>query len=312
MKQFPKPIPLPKEISKKRSERISDLVRSSFKGIAVRVIIAFIELIAVLLLGSAALFMDALATTIDIAISLFMVWSFKVASKPPDANHPFGHGRLEPLAGLQLGLFLFMLGMGMAIYQLLGVAHPQDKIINPYLWIVPFLATLFLEATYQYLKSVAQKQQSPALLADAWHYRVDSLTSLFATAALVMVAFFPQYSQVIDHLGAAIISIVMIFFGLAAARNNLNQLIDHVPNDEFFEKVKRAAMRVKGVLGTEKTRIQMYGPDAHVDIDIEVDPTLTVEKAHKISQQTRIEIQKEWPQVRDVTVHVEPFYQGDH
>jgi len=92
----------------------------------------------------------------------------------------------------------------------------------------------------------------------------------------------------------------------------LNQLLDKIPATRYFLAVRKAAINVNGVLDTEKIRIQQYGPDAHVDIDIEVDPQLSVEKAHTISQHVRAAIQKEWPMVRDVMVHIEPYYPGDH
>ena len=104
----------------------------------------------------------------------------------------------------------------------------------------------------------------------------------------------------------------MIVMGVYAVRNNLHQLLDRVPDAHFFDTVTKAAKIVPGVLDTEKIRIQLYGPDAHVDIDVEVDPQLSVEKAHEISQKVRVEIQKEWPAVRDVTVHIEPYYPNDH
>jgi divalent metal cation (Fe/Co/Zn/Cd) transporter len=85
-----------------------------------------------------------------------------------------------------------------------------------------------------------------------------------------------------------------------------------VPDESFFTLVKVAAMRVKGVLATEKVLIQTYGPDAHVSIDVEVDPAMPVEEAHAISQKVRHEIQIAWPCVRDVIVHIEPFFDGDH
>lgn len=95
-------------------------------------------------------------------------------------------------------------------------------------------------------------------------------------------------------------------------RDNLHQLLDRIPATHYFDTVKQAARRVKGVFGTEKIRIQLYGPDSHVDIDIEVEPEMSVLAAHEISQQVRVEIQKDWPAVRDVTVHIEPFYPNDH
>ena len=115
-----------------------------------------------------------------------------------------------------------------------------------------------------------------------------------------------------DHIGAMTIASMMVVLGIYAAKNNLDQLMDRIPNRDFFERVRKASLTVIGVLDTEKIRIQLYGPDAHVDIDIEVDPLLPVHLAHEISQNVRVEIQKEWPSVRDVTVHIEPYYPGDH
>lgn len=158
----------------------------------------------------------------------------------------------------------------------------------------------------------AKKQNSPALAADAVHYRVDSLTSFFAALVLILGVYFPKWSLFFDQVGALLIASMMVFLGLNAARKNLYQLIDRVPSQEFFDRVKIAAARVAGVFDTEKILIQMYGPDAHVNVDVEVDPHLSVDEAHKISQNVRAEIQREWPAVRDVTVHIEPYYPGDH
>jgi cation diffusion facilitator family transporter len=158
----------------------------------------------------------------------------------------------------------------------------------------------------------AKRRSSPALAADAIHYRIDGLTSLFATFALILVAFYPTWSHLIDHIGAMTISGLMMVIGIVAGKQNLNQLLDRAPDPDYFHRVRSAALKVQGVKETEKVRIQLYGPDAHVDIDIEVDPTLPVEEAHTISQKVRTEIQKEWPLVRDVTVHIEPYYPGDH
>ena len=115
-----------------------------------------------------------------------------------------------------------------------------------------------------------------------------------------------------DHLGAMTIAALMVYVGWHAIQDNLHQLTDHTPNEELFSRVRASAMRVPGVYGTEKVRIQRYGPDAHVDIDIEVDPKLPVDQAHRISQKVRAHIQADWPQVQDVTVHIEPYYANDH
>lgn len=296
-----------------RKNRVRALVRGAVQGIFVRVLIASIELVFALIYGSASLFMDALSTSLDIATSLALIISFKLAAKPPDTHHPFGHGRLEPLAGLQLGLFLAFLGGGMFFYNFSEIPKSDPYAnLHPYLWIIPGVSILLLEMCYRMLMRTAEKEESPALAADAVHFRVDSLTSVFAASALLLGGIFPTFSQQLDHLGAVLISLFMIFVGVNAAKNNMHQVLDRTPSKEYFEKVRQAAMRAAGVLGTEKIRMQLFGPDAHVDIDVEVDPEMSVEAAHAISQNVRLEIQKELPQVQDVIVHVEPYYPGDH
>jgi len=283
------------------------------RGVLLRSAIILAELLGFTFLHSSSLLLDALSSLVDIASSLFLIFCIKAADRPPDRNHPFGHGRFEPIAGLQLGLLLVAIGVGMLAQQLsaLSTAAEQQP-IQRLTWLIPLGAVILLEISYQHMRRAAKRQHSPALLADAVHYRIDGISSLFATLALGAAAYFPHYSALCDHLGAVVIAVLMVGIGVFAAKNNLNQLLDRAPPAEYFEKVKQAALSVDGVLGTEKIRIQFYGPDAHVSIDIEVDPILSVEKAHTLTQQVRAEIQKAWPSVRDVIVHVEPYYAGDH
>lgn len=312
MSHFPETRYPPASVFEARSERKRKMIRSVGLGVMIRMAIIFCEFIGVVLFGSSALFMDALSSLIDVVCSLFLILFIKLAERPPDENHPFGHGRYEPLAGLQLGILLAVIGLGMLVQQGMQLTLLPVGEMDKRAWIIPFGAFLLLEICYFMVMRTAKQQHSPALAADAVHYRIDSLTSLFAAIALIFAAYFPYWSLVIDHLGAIAIALLMMIIGCFAVRNNLNQLLDHVPETHFFNSVRKAAKRVVGVLDTEKIRIQLYGPDAHVDIDIEVDPHLTVEKAHEISQEVRVEIQKEWPAVRDVTVHIEPYYPGDH
>ena len=263
--------------------------------------------------GSAALFTDAISTLADVFATAFLLICLKLAQRPPDKNHPFGHGRYEPLGGLLLGLLLIVIGSIMLIQQSFGAAREQTEMhIHPHAWIFPFTALILLEICYRLMMEASIKEHSPALAADALHYRIDSITSLLAMFALIAVNYFPGWSHWFDYLGAISIAVFMLILGFYASKENFYQLMDKVPDLAFFNKVRNAANQVKGVKGTEKIRIQSYGPDAHVDIDVEVDPDLSVECAHKISQKVRIEIQKSWPAVRDVTVHIEPYYINDH
>lgn len=311
--KFPHPLEVPKEVPLARRNRYQSLVKASLRGISVRVLIAWIELMAAAFFGSASLFMDALSTGIDIFSSVILMISFKLASKPPDRDHPLGHGRYEPLAGLQMGLFLIFLGGAMFFYNTAEFARPDPYAsLHPSIWLIPLGSVILLEMSYRLMIATAKKQNSPALAADAIHYRIDSITSIFATLALLSASFAPKFNQLFDHLGAAFIAIFMMIVGFNAARKNMHQLLDRIPEKSYFDRIRKAALLTEGVKGTEKVRMQLFGPDAHVSIDVEVDPELSVDAAHSISQKVRLEIQKEIPFARDVIVHIEPYYPNDH
>ena len=309
--QFPKKIPLPSSVARKRNTRQKEIQRSAFYGILIRLAIIAFEFTGVYFFGSSALLMDAIASLFDVAATALLIVFVWLAARPPDQEHPFGHGRYEPLIGMQLGLSLVLIGIW-AFFENSADIVVGDKAIDPRAWIIPLFAVVLLEGCYQFVMFTARKTNSPALAADAYHYRVDALTSFLAAVALGLGALFPHFSAALDNWGAVAIAILMIVLGLMAARKNFHQLMDRVPEEKYFMLVKNAALKVKGVHDTEKTRIMLYGPDAHVDIDIEVDPHASVEVAHALSQKVRAEIQKAWPAVRDVTVHIEPYYPDDH
>lgn len=313
MPKFPKPVTLPKDVILSRTQRNKQVVRAVQMGIGFRLFVIVFELIGVVLINSSSLFLDAISSMTDILSSIFLIFCMKLAQRPPDVNHPFGHGRYEPMGGLLLGILLIMLGGVMFFQQALGFFYQEmHRHIHSWAWLFPAVAVIVLEIAYRLLILIAKKANSPALAADAYHYRIDSLTSLLATIALITAAIWPESSVLIDHIGAILIAVFMMGIGYLSARENFHQLMDKIPEAKFFDLVRQAALKASGVEGTEKIRIQRYGPDAHVDIDIEVKPSMTVDKAHKISQQVRVEIQKAWPAVRDVTVHIEPYYANDH
>lgn len=311
--RFPDPIPLPEEVEEERKERCRAIVQSVKMGSLIRLAIIALEFGGALAFGSATLFLDALSSSIDILSSILLIIFIRLAARAPDEEHPFGHGRYEPLAGLHLSLFLLFVGCAMALNQSISLYEIGEKEpFSHYLWLLPATAVCLLEVGYRRIKAVAIRTKSPALLAEAVHFRVDLLTSAIALLALLFASIFPERADQTDHIGALLIAFTMAGLGFASAKKNGEQLMDRRPDEKYFLLVKKAALSIDGVKDTEKVKIQLFGPDAHVNVDVEVDPTLSVFEAHAISQRVRAEVQKEWPAVRDVIVHIEPFFPNDH
>ncbi|MCA9203001.1 MAG: cation transporter [Planctomycetales bacterium] len=312
-REFPEAIPLPGEVAERRRRRTSMLVGTAALGIGLRIVIILVELAGYYWLGHHVLLVDAVASLTDVLASFMILLAIKLAERPPDEDHPFGHGRYEPLAGLQMGFVILGLGLYLFTQQFVSaMRQPAAGTIGGWDWLIPGGAAVLLELTARAVLRSARRGHSTALAAEAYHYRIDALTSLVAAAGLILAAWLPPWSLLVDHLFAMILAGVVVGLGAMAAWENLHQIMDRVPDDEWFARVRAAAALVSGVRDVEKIRIQRAGPDAHVDIDIEVDPRLTVDEAHLIAQQVRAAIQTDWPAVREVVVHVEPFYEGDH
>lgn len=314
MSKFPDALPLSRSIIRQRLVRRKTVLLAARQGILFRALFICIELLGCFFWGSSALLMDALSSSIDLVASFALIWCIRRADVPPDQDHPFGHGRFEPVAGLFIGFLLLFLGVlsGYTQVTLIGSEPMAQEQWFSYAWLVPCLGVLFLEMSYQKARRAAKKEHSPALMADAVHYRIDALASLLAVGALGLAALFPASAHLFDRAGALFIALLMACMGGIAIRKNLAQLLDQTPEESYYQRVREAALSVEGVLATEKLRLQAYGPDAYVLIDIEVEPHQSVHQAHELTQQVRRKIQLAWPAVRDVIVHVEPYYPNDH
>ncbi|WP_437187069.1 cation diffusion facilitator family transporter [Planctomicrobium sp. SH668] len=310
---FPGRVDPAASVERSRQLRLQQLTYVTAVGIAARILIIAIEFWGVWLSGSSALFVDAVSSLFDVVSSLVLLIAIRLAARPPDKDHPFGHGRVEPLAGFQLGVLLFVTGCFMAYQSLVAISgsHEIQRTL-PWVWMIPTFATALLFLVTRWIDHVGKSTRSSALQAEAKHFQVDAATSLIAAVTLLVASFWTTHANLLDHLGAGVLSLLMIILGAQATWENVHQLLDHVPQDEDFKRVRESAMSVNGVIDVEKLQIQHAGPDAHVNIDIEVQPEISVAQSHVIAQHVRARIQTDWPFVRDVIVHVEPYYEGDH
>jgi cation diffusion facilitator family transporter len=286
-------------------------MKAALRAMSLRGLLIAVEMIGFWLYGSQALLMDALSSTMDLVSSFLLLFCLYLAKSPPDRNHPFGHGRIEPIAGMLLGVFLIQAGLYLA-YNQFQTFEFAGETISSHAAFFALAAAMIMEVCYHMMRRYAKRHHSSAMMAEATHYRTDALNSLLAFAALALAGLFPEQGFYFVRIGALLIALSIVYLGAQTAKENFDQIIDKRPDEEMFERIRKAATRIEGVKGTEKIGIQHYGPDAHVDIDIEVDPQASVDVAHRLSQRVRREIQSDWPAVRDVTVHIEPYFEGDH
>ena len=310
--QFHSVVPLPSSVEQQRQERSLRLVKVATWGIAIRILVVVVELVGFWILGHAVLFVDGVASATDVIASLLIIAAIKAAERPPDSNHPFGHGRIEPLAGLQMAIVLIVVGSLLLWQQFTGGLAAGQEVVSTWAWLIPLGCAAMLEFVCQLILRVAKRDKCAALVAEAYHYRIDAATSLMAAFGLALATIVPSLSASIDRVAAIFIAGIVVILGLLAAKENLDQVLDHRPDAEWFERVRSSAIQVQGVMEVEKIRIQQTGPDAHVDIDIEVAPQTSVFDAHSVAQKVRAIIQTDWPAVREVVVHVEPYFADDH
>ncbi len=241
---------------------------------------------------------DVLSSTV-VLVGLFL------AARPPDENHPYGHGRLETLAGLLVGVVLVFGGGLVAFRSLRTVARshlPPGAAASAVLAIAMAVrATMFL------VKFRTGRQiGSASLLADAWNDAVDVLSATVAFVAVGLTRLDPGRFLEADHYGGFVVGLVVVVTGVRVARDASLDLADTMPDPAKLAELERVVREVDGVRGVEKQLARKTGLQYHVDLHLEVDPDLTVRASHGIAHDVKERVRQRLPWVADVLVHVEP------
>jgi cation diffusion facilitator family transporter len=241
----------------------------------------------------------------DVLASSIVLVGLLLASRPPDANHPYGHGRLEMLAGLFVGVFLVVGGSVLAYHSLWSAseAHMPPGFIA--IWAL--IAGIVIRVAMSLVKfRVGRSIGSASLIADASNDAVDILSAGAALTAVIIARSSPSYFLGADHYGGFAVGLVVVITGLRVILDASFDLADTMPDPARTEEVRRVAMAVPGVMGVEKQLARKTGLQYHVDLHVEVDPELTVRKSHDIAHNVRNRVREELAWVADVLVHVEP------
>ena len=286
-------------------DRYAEGQRASRISLALNGGLALIKLVAGFAGNSYALIADAVESLGDIFSSLIVWGGLAIAAKPADRNHPYGHGKAEPLAALLVAAMLILAGVGIAFQAVREIQSPGDA-PAPFTLIVLLGVIVVKETMYRYECGVARRTGSTAVHVDAWHHRSDALTSAAAAVGIAIALVGGEGYEAADDWAALVACAVIVFngarFGWVAGR----ELMDTTPDTTLPDAIQTTAVTVDGARFVEKVLIRKMGPRIYVDLHLEVDPELSVRRAHRIAHDVKDRIMAQLPQVADVLVHVEP------
>ena len=281
-------------------------------GIITNVLLSGIKITAGLLGNSSALIADGLESTLDI-FSSFMMWAaLKVADRPADISHPYGHGKVESLAAVAGALVLVAAGLALAAHSLASLFAGYTGRTEfsgapaPYTLLVVLLTIGAKETLYRLTLRKGRQIESSALQADAWHHRSDAITSLAALAGISIALVGGPAFVSADDWAALFCCAIILFNGASMLRGSLGEILDEQMPDAMLEAVLGMAAEVEGVTSVEKCRIRKSGLNRIADLHVRVAGSKSVAQGHTIAHAVKKRLSNSGFRIADVTVHIEP------
>ncbi|MDH3450449.1 MAG: cation diffusion facilitator family transporter, partial [Gammaproteobacteria bacterium] len=285
-------------------ERQRTTQRVTLVGAVVNCVLAALQITFGLLGKSQALFADGLHTISDLSTDFIVLYASRSAAREADANHPYGHGRIETLASLLLGAILAMVGVGIGLRGIDSILHPQPTNPEAITILFAFLAIVAKESLYRYTLRAAKAAHSSLLESNAWHHRSDALSSVVVVAGISAQVLGVPY---MDAAAAIVVAAMIIMMGFRLASRALYELIDTGLDFELVDRVREAMLADTGVIGIHNLRTRSMGGQGYIDAHIEVDSDLTVSEAHYIAHKIEHRVKKRFPKIIDVQIHIDPL-----
>ncbi len=279
--------------------------RVAVTGMLVSAALAVIKIAAGTSGHSTAVVADGFESAADVIASGFVLFGLTLAAKPADDDHPYGHGRLETLTGLLIGLVLLLSGALISWNSIRRVGQPHQVLQAFVVW--PLLISLAAKTGLAALKfRYGRELQSDALIADAWNDAMDTISAFAALIAVGLTLSDAVRFAEADRYGGFAVGLIVVSAGVRVVRQTTMQLMDTMPHPRLIGQIREAAFGVPGVRGVEKCFARKTGFKYHVDLHLEVDPEMTVRQSHQLAHEVQLNILARLEWVADVLVHVEP------
>lgn len=280
-------------------------IKATYFSIIGNTSLAIIKGLAGFFGNSYALVADAIESTADILASFLVLFGIKYSNKPADDNHPYGHGRAEPLITFIVVGFLITSATIIAHESIQNIKTPHEL---PESWTLIILGLIILwkEFSFQKVMKEGILTNSSSLKADAWHHRSDALTSIAAFVGISIALFLGKGYEAADDWAALFASFFILYNSYLIFRPALGEIMDEHRYDDLVENIRRVSLTVNGIVGTEKCFIRKAGMKYHVDLHAIVDAEISVREGHTLAHKLKDTLREEIMELGHVLIHIEP------
>ena len=278
----------------------------SFITIIGNALLALFKLMAGIIANSSAMLSDAIHSASDIFSTIVVIIGIKMASKKADKEHPYGHERLECVAASLLSVVLFITGLGIgteSLKTILSKNYTELAVPGILALVAAIVSILMKEGMYWYTRYYAKKIDSGALMADAWHHRSDAFSSV---GALIGIGGARLGFPIMDSIASLVIFVFIIKAAIDIFKDAMDKMIDRSCDEKTENQIYACVLNNKGVRGVDMLHTRIFGNKIYVDIEIQVDASYTLKKAHGIAKEVHDDIEENFPKVKHIMVHVNP------
>jgi len=282
--------------------QISPGTKAALIGAGANLILAVVKFIGGVIGNSTALVADAMHSLSDLLTDVVVLATHKIGKIPADSNHPYGHGRAETLGATVVGSVIILAGIWIG-YDVWQVIAAGSQLVPTWLAAAMALLSIIInEALFQYTLIVGKRENSPALIANAWHHRSDALSSI---AALIGILGGHFGYPIMDPLAGGVVAIMIIKFGYDILFRGIRDLMDTALSEEKTQKIQKIIAGIPEVLKSHDLRTRNIGGEVFMDVHILVDADLTVSEGHTVAERVRRKLINEFKNLEDVLVHVD-------
>lgn len=279
-------------------------VRTSLITALINIILAIIKILVGIFGNSRAMLADGVHTLSDVMTTFVVMLGLKISSKEADEDHPYGHEKYESIFAKLLSILLLLTGIYIGYEAIKSLMHGNLVKPGPIALIAALTSIVVKEIMYWYTIKVARKIKSLSMEADAWHHRSDSLSSIGTFIGILgaRLGF-----TALDPIAGIVVSIFVIKVGVDLYLKSVRELVDESASKEIIRKIRLITYNTKGVRSIKTLKTRIFGNKIYVDLEIGVDPYITVKEGHDIAELVHDNLEREIDDIKHCMVHIEPY-----